>query len=177
MPLLSFAENSKRKDRNIISKTKADKCTVSIQIRSLQWGKWNIRLYFRKSIAEKKNRFFCTKSIPKFDKWEANDWTNILSQPKRVAMLFIKYPKFCLRIPDTNRYLQTQKCFMDCCLTVCSYPSKTVGRTAVAEVYQYFTVKQAQKLLGFGHEKICKLFHELEQSDLTASLRKIKLKN
>ena len=38
-------------------------------------------------------------------------------------------------------------------------------------VYQYFTVKQAQKLLGFGHEKICKLFHELEQSDLICRKR------
>ena len=38
-------------------------------------------------------------------------------------------------------------------------------------VYQYFTVKQAQKLLGFGHEKICKLFHELEQFDLICRKR------
>lgn len=33
-------------------------------------------------------------------------------------------------------------------------------------VYQYFTVKQAQALLHFGHEKICKLFRELEQANL-----------
>ncbi len=33
-------------------------------------------------------------------------------------------------------------------------------------VYQYFTVKQAQELLHFGHEKICRLFRELEQADL-----------
>ncbi len=33
-------------------------------------------------------------------------------------------------------------------------------------VYQYFTVKQAQELLHFGHEKTCKLFRELEQADL-----------
>lgn len=33
-------------------------------------------------------------------------------------------------------------------------------------VYQYFTVKQAQELLRFGHEKICRLFSELEATDL-----------
>lgn len=33
-------------------------------------------------------------------------------------------------------------------------------------VYQYFTVKEAKEKLHFGHEKICKLFSELEKSDL-----------
>ena len=33
-------------------------------------------------------------------------------------------------------------------------------------VYQYFTVKQARELLRFGHEKICRLFSELEAADL-----------
>lgn len=33
-------------------------------------------------------------------------------------------------------------------------------------VYQFFTVKQAQELLRFGHEKICRLFAELEAADL-----------
>lgn len=33
-------------------------------------------------------------------------------------------------------------------------------------VYQYFTVKQARELLRFGHEKICRLFSELETADL-----------
>lgn len=33
-------------------------------------------------------------------------------------------------------------------------------------VYQFFTVKQAQELLRFGHEKICRLFSELETADL-----------
>lgn len=33
-------------------------------------------------------------------------------------------------------------------------------------VYQFFTVKQAQELLRFGHEKICRLFAELERADL-----------
>ena len=33
-------------------------------------------------------------------------------------------------------------------------------------VYQFFTVKQAQELLRFGHEKICGLFAELERADL-----------
>ena len=33
-------------------------------------------------------------------------------------------------------------------------------------VYQFFTIKQAQELLRFGHEKICRLFAELERADL-----------
>ncbi len=39
------------------------------------------------------------------------------------------------------------------------------------KVYQFFTVKQAQELLHFGHEKICKLFRELEQADLIVRKR------
>lgn len=33
-------------------------------------------------------------------------------------------------------------------------------------VYQFFTVQQAQELLGFGHEKICQFFAELSTADL-----------
>ena len=33
-------------------------------------------------------------------------------------------------------------------------------------VYQYFTIKSTQEKLHFGHEKICKLFSELETADL-----------
>lgn len=36
----------------------------------------------------------------------------------------------------------------------------------LGRVYQYFTVRQAQELLHFGHEKICRLFSELEAVDL-----------
>lgn len=32
--------------------------------------------------------------------------------------------------------------------------------------YQFFTVKEAQEKLRFGHEKICRLFSELESADL-----------
>lgn len=35
-----------------------------------------------------------------------------------------------------------------------------------SRVYQYFTIKSAQEKLHFGHEKICKLFSELETADL-----------
>ena len=33
-------------------------------------------------------------------------------------------------------------------------------------VYQFYTVKEAQEKLRFGHEKICRPFSELEQADL-----------
>lgn len=38
-------------------------------------------------------------------------------------------------------------------------------------IYQYFTVKEAQEKLSFRHEKICKLFSELEKSDLITRKR------
>lgn len=34
------------------------------------------------------------------------------------------------------------------------------------QVYQYFTIHQAQELLHFGHEKVCRLFAELDAADL-----------
>lgn len=41
------------------------------------------------------------------------------------------------------------------------------GRTDKrGRIYQFFTVKEAQEKLRFGHEKICRLFSELEQADL-----------
>ena len=33
-------------------------------------------------------------------------------------------------------------------------------------VYQFFTIKQGQELLHFGHDKIIKLFAELKNADL-----------
>ena len=33
-------------------------------------------------------------------------------------------------------------------------------------IYQYFTIKQAQGLLHFGHDKVIKLFKELENAKL-----------
>ncbi len=33
-------------------------------------------------------------------------------------------------------------------------------------VFQYFTIKQAQELLQFGHDKVIKLFAELESANL-----------
>ena len=41
-------------------------------------------------------------------------------------------------------------------------------------VYQYFTIKSAQEKLHFGHEKICKLFFELEVADLIIRKDKVR---
>ena len=38
-------------------------------------------------------------------------------------------------------------------------------------IYQFFTVKEAQEKLCFGHEKICRMFSELEQADLIVRKR------
>ncbi len=45
-------------------------------------------------------------------------------------------------------------------------PVKNGWTDKYGRVYQYFTVKEAKEKLRFGHEKICKLFSELEKSDL-----------
>lgn len=46
------------------------------------------------------------------------------------------------------------------------------GRTdRQGRVYQFFTVKQAQELLHYGHETICRLFAELEAADLICRKR------
>ena len=37
--------------------------------------------------------------------------------------------------------------------------------------YEFFTIGEACKLLNFGHDKICKLFAELETADLIARKR------
>ncbi len=38
-------------------------------------------------------------------------------------------------------------------------------------VYQYFTIEQTQMLLHFGHDKVIKLFKELEEADLLDRIR------
>ena len=38
-------------------------------------------------------------------------------------------------------------------------------------VYQFFTVKEAQEKLHFGHEKVCRLFAELDAADLIVRRR------
>ena len=40
-----------------------------------------------------------------------------------------------------------------------------------SRIYQFFTVREAQEKLRFGHEKICRLFSELEQADLIVRKR------
>ena len=51
-----------------------------------------------------------------------------------------------------------QKCCMAYCL---------IGRIdKYGRVYQSFTIKQAQELLRFGHDKIIRLFKELDDANL-----------
>ena len=37
--------------------------------------------------------------------------------------------------------------------------------------YQYFTIKEVKEILGFGNEKVCKLFKELEEVNLISRKR------
>ena len=89
-------------------------------------------------------------------------------------MSFTKSPRLCSQRKNTSRFPPTPKCSTACCSTGCTFPPKTAGRTSVGasttdkrgRIYQFFTVKEAQEKLRFGHEKICRLFSELEQADL-----------
>ena len=47
-----------------------------------------------------------------------------------------------------------------------SLSEKNSWKDECGRVYQYFTVRQVQELLHFGHEKVCRLFAELEAADL-----------
>lgn len=81
------------------------------------------------------------------------------------TLLSTKYRKRYLK-KTTNLFQPMQKCCTDFCLTECICPSKNGWIDNQGRVYQYFTIKSAQEKLHFGHEKICKLFSELETSDL-----------
>lgn len=82
------------------------------------------------------------------------------------ALLSIKYRKRCLK-KSTNQFQPMQKCCTVFCLT--GWIDKQ------ARVYQYFTIKSTQEKLHFGHEKICKLFSELEAEDLYFEKDKVKV--
>ena len=68
--------------------------------------------------------------------------------------VFYKSRKHCLPTKNTVRFLPTQKCCTHCCLTECIYPQETAGVDRYGRVYQFFTIKQGQELLHFGHDKI-----------------------
>ena len=86
-------------------------------------------------------------------------------------MSFTKSPRLCSQRKNTSRFPPTPKCSTACFSTGCTFPPKTAGSTSVGAVYQFFTVKEAQEKLRFGHEKICRLFSELEQADLIVRKR------
>lgn len=81
-------------------------------------------------------------------------------------MSFTKSPRLCSQRKNTSRFPPMPKCSMVCSSTGCTFSAKNGWTDKRGRVYQFFTVKEAQEKLRFGHEKICRLFSELEQADL-----------
>lgn len=80
-------------------------------------------------------------------------------------MLSTKYRKRYLK-KSTNRFQPMQKMLYGLLLDRMYLSVKNGWIDKQGRVYQYFTIKSAQEKLHFGHEKICKLFFELEVADL-----------
>ena len=67
----------------------------------------------------------------------------------------------------TKLFPPMPRCSTACCWIGCPYLSeKNDWKDEHGRVYQYFTIHQAQELLHFGHEKVCRLFAELDAADL-----------
>lgn len=82
------------------------------------------------------------------------------------SYVFYKVPK-ALFTDEKYRFVSTDAKMLYGLLLDRMYLSAKNGWVdKYGRVYQFFTVKQAQELLRFGHEKICRLFAELERADL-----------
>lgn len=86
-------------------------------------------------------------------------------------MFSTKFRKHCLPTQNTVRFLPTQKMLYALLLDRMYLSEKNDWTDKRGRIYQYFTVKEAQEKLRFGHEKICKLFSELEKADLITRKR------
>mgnify|MGYP001630982817 FL=1 len=85
--------------------------------------------------------------------------------------VFYKVPK-ALFTDQKYRSVSTDAKMLYALLLDQMYLSEKNGWTDKrGRIYQYFTVKEAQEKLRFGHEKICKLFSELEKADLITRKR------
>ncbi len=92
-----------------------------------------------------------------------SDYFN-LNDAKQVA--FYRVPK-ALFTEDRYKSLSTDsKMLYGLLLDRMSLSVKNGWLDQRGRVYQFFTIQQAQELLHFGHEKICRLFAELSAAGL-----------
>lgn len=93
------------------------------------------------------------------------------TEPEAGQYVFYKVPK-ALFTDDKYKALPTDvKMLYGLLLDRMHLSIKNGWTERQGRVYQFFTVKQAQELLCFGHEKICWLFAELEATDLICRKR------
>ena len=86
--------------------------------------------------------------------------------PDTEKFRFYRIPKF-LFTDERYRPVSTDaKMLYGLLLDRLSLSEKNGWKDERGRVYQYFTIRQAQELLHFGHEKVCRLFAELEAADL-----------
>lgn len=79
---------------------------------------------------------------------------------------FTVYQSCCSQMRFTKLFPPMPRCSTALLLDRLSLSEKNDWKDEHGRVYQYFTIHQAQELLHFGHEKVCRLFAELDAADL-----------
>lgn len=121
-----------------------------------------------KSRTKRKNAVFGTFFFTERKRFSLNKY---FKKNEAENYVFYKVPK-ALFTDQKYRSVSTDAKMLYALLLDQMYLSEKNGWTDKrGRIYQYFTVKEAQEKLRFGHEKICKLFSELEKADLITRKR------
>ncbi len=115
------------------------------------------------ALTAKENAEIRTQSLQKQGGFKLNDYFNLIDA-KQVA--FYRVPKALFTEKKYRKLSTDSKMLYGLLLDRMSLSVKNNWIDSQGRVYQFFTVQQAQKLLNFGHEKICRLFAELSAADL-----------
>ena len=86
--------------------------------------------------------------------------------PDREKFTFYRIPKLLFTDEIYQTVSTDAKMLYGLLLNRLSLSEKNDWKDEHGRVYQYFTIHQAQELLHFGHEKVCRLFAELDAADL-----------
>ena len=82
--------------------------------------------------------------------------------PDTEKFTFYRIPKLLFTDEKYQAVSTDAKMLYGLLLDRLSLSEKNGWKDEHGRVYQYFTIRQAQELLHFGHEKVCRLFGELE---------------
>lgn len=86
--------------------------------------------------------------------------------PDTEKITFYRIPKLLFTDEKYQVVSTNAKMLYGLLLDRLSLSEKNDWKDEHGRVYQYFTIHQAQELLHFGHEKVCRLFAELDAADL-----------